>query len=63
MLALVLVGSGLVYAYHRWTRLSKERVLDQRLARPDPFHDPAAKEPPRRPAGEAGAPRCSAVRG
>ncbi|MBI5479031.1 MAG: hypothetical protein HY906_09255 [Deltaproteobacteria bacterium] len=47
ILALVFVGSGLLTWYFRWTRLSKEQELDVRLWRPDPFHDPNAKEPPR----------------
>jgi len=42
------VSAGLVYWYYRWTRGSKECLLDARLARPDPFHDPSAPEPRRR---------------
>ena len=44
------LGFPLIYCYFRWSRSSPERLLDARLERPDPFHDPRAPEP-RRVAG------------
>jgi hypothetical protein len=41
------LGFPLVYGYFRASRSSPERRLDARIERPDPFHDPAAPEPPR----------------
>jgi hypothetical protein len=46
-LGVTFLGSGAVWAYYRWTRLPKERVLDDRLERPDPCHAPRAPEPAR----------------